>query len=493
MIGHRASGIGHRASGIGHRASGIGHRALLKSLLIKLVYRTFHTSPLLFINTALFLIILFLFCFKVSALTTQTVKAINGNKPEFIDIENASKKQGFKVLETFYSESSNNIKGEEIKEFDNNLKFSDFKVALLDLDVQSNYQDADGDKIREAQPFKTKTTYAWQDNEGKEIKEDKAETIIGCGSGYSMPLTLTIKTLVNTYSEHGIPNESDSVELIKSYKIAAKSELCYAKPNSTIVYPQAQWLSYNSDGSGEDWNDINRTNRHVVHGGGFTADYVPDMGFKAKPTVSRLTFPTSGFPGAKFQLVMTGAQSDYRFIIINNPGGQARIDENQGFVTLKGKPTGPITVQATLIRDPKVIHQYTFNPTSFIWLEPQGTNYVTFDDAKNICGGIQNLPTLSMFTNSPQNNIDKNIDWHYFPNTFTRAIGQGLFAEWGYTDYNAYPDSDWGKFIQAKDGKAYYWTSNDHYNENVMFVGDARAGNVNAYPKYFPLLVACKR
>ncbi|OTQ69379.1 hypothetical protein, partial [Gilliamella sp. N-G2] len=145
------------------------------------------------------------------------------------------------------------------------------------------------------------------------------------------------------------------------------------------------------------------------------------------------------------------------------------------------------------IRDPKVIHQYTFNPTSFIWLEPQGTNYVTFDDAKNICGGIQNLPTLSMFTNSPQNNISQSIKWQYVANTFTRAIGQGLFAEWGYTDYNAYPDSDWGKFIQAKDGKAFYWTKNANYYENVMFVGDARAGNVNAYPTYFPLLVACKR
>ena len=459
----------------------IGHRASLKSLLIKLVYRTFHTSLLLFINTALFLIILFLFCFKVSALTTQTVKAINGNKPEFVDIENASKKQGFKVLETFYSESSNNIKGEEIKEFDSNLKFSDFKVALLDLDVQSNYQDADGDKIREAQPFKTKTTYAWQDNEGNEIKEDKAETIIGCGSGYSMPLTLTIKTLVNTYSEKGIPNESDSVELIKSYKIAAKSELCYAKPYATEVVPTNQWVGINPDDS-YSWNDPKFILRNPNNGGGYSNDYVPNLGYKINPKESLgKKFPTTGFPGAKFQLVMTGAQTDYEFSIAASPGDKVSIDK-KGYITLNDKPTGPVTILAKLIRNNNIIHEYTFNATS-IWVIPYYQS-VTFEEAEKICGGRNKMLTMKELTNSPRAYDFYNLHSEsHRSNGYTRKIGDSVFAEWGWVTKQGYPDSNWREnAIEGAPFLGRYWTNEINKNDsNYGFVIHSHDGFVGVY------------
>jgi hypothetical protein len=426
-------------------------------------------------------------------LTATTTNVITGNAPEVIALSSADK-QGFTVNGVFYSEANGNIKTDEIKEFDGNLTFNDFTISKYDsknLDKVKNYRDIDGDNADPSVPFKLETTYYWwYDNTGKRIEGDDKKKIIGCGSGYAMPLKLIIKTNVKAYSAYGIPKESKSITLTKTYQIAARTQICYAKPNDIIAHPKEQWISYNSDGSSEGWHDKNRIKRHSIHGGGFTNDYVPDYGFKAKPTISSKTFPTTGFPGAKFQLVMTGSQSDYRYKILNNSGEGILIDDN-GMVLLKNKPTGNITIRVTLKRDSTVYHDYTFNPTS-VWLVPQANGYMNWEAAKQRCGGVQNIPSLSMFTNSPQNNIVLNTDWRFIANTFTRAIGEGVFAEWGYSDIASYPDSQWGSFPQAKDGKAYYWSSNVHTTNANMFVGDARAGNVNAYNMKHNHLVACR-
>ncbi|WP_237399172.1 hypothetical protein [Gilliamella sp. Pas-s27] len=430
-------------------------------------------------------------------LSATSAHFIVGNAPKVVAL-NSADKQGFRVGGTFYSEAGGNIKADEIKEFNGNLRFNDFEIVAYtsqNLDRINNYSDIDGDDADGNIPFLIEqTTYEWYDNSG--IRINKTETsdpfnnIIGCGSGYAMPLRLIIKTDVKAHSAYGIPDEGESITLSKSYQIAAMSELCYAKPNGIIARPKEQWIGYNSDRGSESWNDENHTKPHPIHGGGFTDDYVPNYGFKANPTISSNKFPTTGFPGAKFQLVMTGAQTDYLYRIISNPGSGVSIDDN-GIVLLRNKPTGNVTIRAILKRDTAVYHDYTFNPT-LVWLIPQGNNYMGWEAAKQRCGGVQNLPSLSMFTNSPQNSIAPNTGWQGMPNTFTRAIGGGVFAEWGYSDIKSYPNSQWGDFANAMDGKAFYWSSNIHTKNYYMFVGDARAGNVNTYDMKYQHLVACK-
>lgn len=360
---------------------------------------------------------------------------ITENAPQVVALSSADK-HGFTINGVFYSEANGTIKSSEVKEFDGNLTLNDFKVAIYtstNLDKVENYSDIDGDKVDPQRPFEVGlTNYWWYDNSGRSITGDDRKKIIGCGSGFSMPLKLIIETNVKAHSAYGIPDEGEQITLAKTYQIAPKSQICYAKPNSTIVHPRSQWISYNSDGSSESWNDKNRTKRHPIHGGGYTDDYVPNYGFKAKPIISSKTFPTTGFPGAKFQLVMTGSQTDYRYQMINNPGDGVSVDDN-GMILLKNKPAGNVTIRAILKRDTMVYHDYTFNPT-LVWLIPQGNNYMNWEDAKQRCGGVQNLPSLSMFTNSPQNNIAANTGWKHIANTFTRAIGGGVFAEWGYSD-----------------------------------------------------------
>ena len=403
-------------------------------------------------------------------LATKTTNIIHGYAPEVIDTKLASDKHGFTLNGVFYSESTGNIKEGEINEFDGNLTFNDFVIKLFDyqsLDNQKNYQDVDGDKIDPIQPFlMTTTTWQWFDANGVKIPDGEKDKIIGCGSGYPMPLRLEISNQVQTISQYGIPRKSDFVTIKKVYKIAAKPELCSAKPNDIVLSPRTQWRTYDatitSPVSGPwEWNGSN-TIPNSKHGGGYTNDFIPNMGFKINPTVSTARFPTTGFPGAKFQLLMSGAQQDYSYSISVNPGNNVSID-SMGFVTLKGKPTGDgkVTIRATLIRNTAVKFDYSFNPTT-IWLEPQKNSAVNFSSAQNICGSVDNLPLRKHFTNSPANSEGPN--WNIYANSFSRAIGGGIMGEWGWLANN-YPNSNWES---VNSYNVFYWTQ-----------------EVNAYNVYF--------
>ncbi|OCG13709.1 hypothetical protein A9G24_07315 [Gilliamella sp. App6-5] len=406
-----------------------------------------------------------------AVLTATSNHFIIGNAPQVVPLSSADK-QGFTVNGVFYSEAIGNIKASEVKEFDSNLTLNDFKVATYtstNLDKVENYSDIDGDSADPKLPFKVETTYYWwYDNNGVRIIGDDKKKAIGCGSGFSMPLKLIVKTNVKAHSAYGIPDESEQITLTKTYQIASKSELCYAKPNSTIVHPEYQWIGTDLRTDAYYFNRPEYANRHPLVGGGYTQDYVPNYGFKAQPTISSNTFPTTGFPGAKFQLVMTGAQNDYRYQVINNPGGGVSIDQN-GVVKLNSKPSGNVTVRATLKRDNSVIHDYQFNPTS-IWGIPQNFRGA-FNAVQQHCGGLQNMMSRAQLTNSPRyegQGAELGGDKLTLSNSYTRAIGGSILGEWGWTTKSSYPDSDWQEYYAPPDFTTRYWTSDSSVVEGVQ-------------------------
>ncbi|OCG16684.1 hypothetical protein A9G09_02550 [Gilliamella sp. wkB292] len=502
LIGHRASGIGHRASGIGHRASGIGHRAsglsqleskhrlsvlallqnILPFTLVKSSIHFFDVFSSKFFNLyfsiakiKLIIVILFMSLFlqpNAYGLTSTTVQNIIGNAPKVANVKEASDKHGFTVKNVFYSEASGNITSDVVKRFDGNLRFSDFVVKMYyynNLSSITNFSDIDGDKADPIKPFLlTVTSSQWYDGKGNKIPNSDLNNIIGCGSGYVMPLTLEISAALKTYSQYGIPNESDSVTLTKKYKIAPESMICYAKSNDIVLSPKMQWRTYDetitSPVSGPwEWNGSKGT-PDAVHGGGYTADYVPNYGFKAQPTVSAKTFPTTGFPGAKFQLVMTGAQTDYTYTLISNPGGKVAVD-SLGFITLNDKPTGNVTVRATLGYDKSISHDYTFNPTS-VWLVPVKSGDINQATAQNLCGGLANVPSRRDYTNSPANSVG--VNWTVYTNSFIRAIGSSIMGEWGLVVGTNYPNSNWET---ENTYFSYYWTRElDWSAYNIYFI-----------------------
>ncbi|OTQ73957.1 hypothetical protein B6C99_05705, partial [Gilliamella sp. N-G2] len=422
-------------------------------------------------------------------LSSFTVNVIQGNSPKVDNVRLAADNHGFTVNKVFYSESTGNIKEDEIKEFDGNLTLNDFVIKQLNyqsLDNQKNYQDDDGDNIDPVQPFlTTTTTWQWLDANGVKISDKEQNNIIGCGSGYPMPLRLEILNQIQAISQYGIPRKSGLVTLKKAYKIAVKPQICYAKPNSTIISPEMQWLTNNQNNDFSFDNDKNWWNMkqysvpHVSNGGGYTSDYVPDYGYKVTNTLTGKLFPTSGFKGAQFQLLMSGAQSDYTFSVPVNPGGKVTIDK-YGNILLNDKPSGKVTVRATYKKNTSIKLDYSFDPRSN-WVIPYDWAYNWWN-----ASGYCKLLTRAEFTNSPRNKAPQN--WLYVYNAFTRAIDGSILGEWGPINKKNYPQSNWADQL--------YWTSeywgslsgeNSAHFRIGLYLGDVGVG-VDTNGHY----VACK-
>ena len=407
---------------------------------------------------------------RSQAIIANTINVIHGNKPEVVNIETAAKRQGFTINGVFYSANTNNLDDIQINQFDGNLKINDFIIknyTINDLDMTTNYDDSDEDGINHRSPFSVEpTTYSWVDNNGVIIEGNDRARIIGCSSGFSMPLYLTITTKVKTYAEYGIPNESEYADITQKYKIMAEPEICYAKPYQMVLFPNYVWGSvrpiqyqgrqecllygYRDDQFIESinddsmylvngWNFDNSRNRNSVCGGGYNAQvFDPINGFKVSAVPH---FPTTGFSGAKFQLVMTGNQNDFNYSFIENPNNSVTVD-NQGFVTLINKPTGQVTIKVTFKHDNQIAEKlYSFNLTG-IWANPRGSELYTYQQIINLCGGESKLPSRAEMSNSP----NAPLSWTTMPylwDAFTRDIGNGLLSEWGMTSKLTYPDSNW--------------------------------------------------
>ena len=474
------------------------------------------------------LIIAFLFCISLNistayGLSTYTTNIIQGNSPELVNTKLVADKYGFTVNGVFYSESLGNIKEDEIKLFDGNLTFDQFVVKLSNenlLDTEINYQDVDGDVIDTIHPFaQTATTYQWYDARGKKIPSSDKNKIIGCGSGYSMPLNLQISLQAQTFSEYGIPKQSDIVPITKNYKIMVEPKICYAKPYQMILFPNAVWASVrsiqdqgkldcilagyadnelalstsdNSKHLVNGWNLDNSRVRNSYCGGGYNANvFDPVNGFKVSVSPH---FPTTGFPGAKFQLIMTGHQEDFNYKVSANPQDSVTVDK-AGNIKLNKKPVGDVTISAKYKNNNQAPEQiYSFNLTG-IWVNPRSNSHTlyTYQQAVNMCGGEANLPSRSEMTNSP----NAPTSWTTNPYTwdaFTRTIGDGVLSEWGMTTKETYPDSNWFQGFQ-------WFYTRDQYAEEAginagssnRFSVDAWIGQVQVFKRDTLFNVVCKQ
>ncbi|XKM13056.1 hypothetical protein RCS94_08480 [Orbaceae bacterium ac157xtp] len=378
------------------------------------------------------------------ALSATSANTIKGSAPTFTG-QSGANKLGFKVGSTLYSEGEGNIAGGTVKIFDKDLKLNEFEVQSLtmnDFTVVNDYYDADGDAEHPTTPFTVgSVSYKWYESNGDEITN--YTKMVGC-SGLRHPLTLKISLPAQAHSMYGNPRSSSSVPLTKEYQISTTSGICFARPRSL------NWEStYGISGS-------------PTYGGGYNpAQFVSGYGFKADLATK---FPTTGFPGAEFTLEMTSNASDWTFT--HNGGSAVTVDTN-GKVTLNSKPSGPVTIKAKLNGTSKV-HKYTFDPRS-IWLVPKvnsansGGGYpysYTYAKAKAVCGGESKIPSRAQLTNSPQNNAPQGWSENY--NYYARAIGGGVFSEWGDTTVSYYPRSSWVGY--------WYWTRDAHSSNRQFFV-----------------------
>ncbi|XKM12953.1 hypothetical protein RCS94_07945 [Orbaceae bacterium ac157xtp] len=355
------------------------------------------------------------------ALSATSANTIKGNAPT---IQN--NRLGFKVNGESYSEAIGNINSSVAKAFDSGLSLSHF--TLIDL-TNADYYDADGDIAHPSTPFTTGTKIMkWYDRNGAEITD--TNKMLGCGNNYNLPLKLRIEVKdVVAHSKYGDPRDSAPITLTKEYLISTTSGICYIRPASV------------------DWYDVGTgATRSPTQGGGYTADFDPDNGFKANPTVSSVKFPTTGFAKARFWLKMTGHPLDWNYTVRTDPNRAVTVDTN-GMVTINKKPTGAITVRATLKSSSSIYFDYTFNPTR-LWVTPKKNDarnsigQYTYAKAKTACGRESRITTREQLTNSPLSRLPPagpNVR-----NAYTRAIGkldigagaepmqESIFSEWGF-------------------------------------------------------------
>ncbi|XKM13492.1 hypothetical protein RCS94_10780 [Orbaceae bacterium ac157xtp] len=424
------------------------------------------------------------------ALSATSANTIQGSRPGFTG-QSGAKKLGFKVGNITYSEANDvydsltNPDKDKIisgvrKDFNGSLKLSDFVVTGLtanDFSPTTDYYDADGDAgyPTAADTFSMGSViYNWYEN-GKDPDNDAPISVtnqtLGCGSGLSLPLTLKI-TLPNVKvkSRYGNPRESIPTPLIQKYKIGTATGICFAKPNQMIVDYGHTWLGTN--GSNLFWNNASYKNRHPTSGGGYDSNqFDPVNGFKASLSTK---FPTTGFPKASFTLIMTSNARDYTFSVLK-PDGSLLTDgsvivDTTGKVTLNSKPIGAVTIQAIYKNDTSQVHSYTFNPTS-VWVVPKGTTRMNYASAKSACGVESKIPSRAELTNSPAKTGYEGAS--SMPvNAFTRAVGGGVFGEWGWIGGTSgtYPGSQWNS------GWNWYWTR-DPYTSGRQF----RVASTNGY------------
>ncbi|XKM14291.1 hypothetical protein RCS94_03745 [Orbaceae bacterium ac157xtp] len=391
------------------------------------------------------------------ALSATSANTIKGHAPWFTG-QSGAKKLGFIVNGTSYSESLGNLSATNNNLFDAGLTPGDFQITSLtasDFTIANDYEDVDGDGASNTPFTMDAMTYVWKDGTNRTLTTADMSRTIGCGGGLSLPLTLTITIPnVQVHSKYGDPKDSDQTVLERNYKITTLQGICYVRPGSL------DWVNYAGTGA----------TRSPTQGGGYTADFVPLKGFKANPTVSSVKFPTTGFPKARFQLWMTGLQTDWNYNVITNPNSAAEVDTN-GWVTLNNKPTGPITVRATSYYSSNTYFDYTFNLT--LWVVPTSTamDYVTAKTASG-CGDESKIPSREQLTNSPLSRLP--AGGTIVHNASTRAIGkleigggaepmkESIFSEWGMTSSGSYPGSQWHY-------QGHFWTR-DPYSFGDQFL-----------------------
>ncbi|XKM14213.1 hypothetical protein RCS94_03345 [Orbaceae bacterium ac157xtp] len=382
------------------------------------------------------------------ALSATSANTIKGNAPT---VQNGS--LGFNVNGEDYSKAIGNIDPSVAKAFDAGLSLKHFTVMNL---RNADYYDADGDVARSTAPLTVGTkTIKWYKSNGTEITDLNQQ--LGCGSNLGSVLTLKIKMQnIQVHSEHGDPRDNALTELEQSYKIAGTQGICYVRPGSL------NWYNYAPSGSPAGTRDL-------TQGGGYTADFDPNKGFKANPTVSSVKFPTTAFPKARFQLKMTGNQTGWNYSVITNPNSAATVD-TIGWVTINNKPTGAITVRATSKSSSSTYFDYTFTPTS-LWVVPKAGT-ANYANSITKCGVESKIPSREQLTNSPLSRLL--ADGPYVENAYTRAIGkldigsgedpmkESIFSEWGVPTSGRYPGSQW------LFGSDYYWTR-DAYSSGLQF------------------------
>lgn len=386
-----------------------------------------------------------LFCHtSLAALSfaATTTQYIHGNPPEILESAETKILKGiqFKL----------NIDGIDpvliLPNIDNDNKISvayntSPSVYSFDVDTSSlndsDINDVDGDQVAITDNFIIQSINTeWRDSNNNIIPSDSTSPLGSdvCNSSkanVTSSVKVTIQFVAKT--QYGVPDTSEPRVVSKTFEISADDGICYIKPGVLALITHNGWdEGDNYAPYGADTISVDppyNSDQFTIH-----------EGFKPNATDQYgNSFPTYGFPEARFRIVPVNPIANYSYKLIKNSNNSlvndvrpADLDSLSEFkFTDKVPDKGEKIV--ILISNNRTFAQfyYTFSINHWLYFTQ---NYVgNWENANRYCqNNNDRLPTRAELSNSPFANVPTTNDNYYVKgNGYQRAIGEGLTPEWG--------------------------------------------------------------
>ncbi|WP_392562103.1 hypothetical protein RHO12_01005 [Orbus sturtevantii] len=316
----------------------------------------------------------------------------------------------------------------------------------------AQYIDMDGDLPSGAGLTGTiAATWSYKNSNGATVlltASDLSKNFSACNAPYELKIETSN---IGSISAYGLPLENKFPDTTKVYKVTLPTNaasVCYLQPNIDDNYS-----------------------------GYKPSVWTPSHGFTPQSTNNlALNFPTTGFDGAWFNLIIAGidAQSagSWSATVTGGPLTATATATGSNVVRVNisgpnattGVGAGKFSPARVKIADSGGHVSYEFEITKWFITKPGNSN--GYANAETFCQSLGNkpgdylIPTRADYTNNPHGNpilyppynggeVILNND--LLNGTYTRAIGEGIFSEWGDTTASYYTNSDWVNNV--------YWTS----------------------------------
>ncbi|RKS84760.1 hypothetical protein DES39_1976 [Orbus hercynius] len=390
-----------------------------------------------------------------ASLSVATAANIQGNAPNIFD------EVAQKILDTitFNIVSEIGQSYELIPGIDNTLYVSYSTTpsaffATVDLSVlgANDIEDDDGDYLAKDNPFAVKQViYEWEDANGNVISADSTDWLGGniCQSTYKGDSVVTTIFIIQVRTEYGLPSSAEKV-LSKSFKVNAKDGICYLQPGVLALNIPNGWPEGGNNASaGSDW--VNRDDAYN------TEQFTRSKGFNAWATnANGQSFPTTAFPDARFRIIPFGTISNYTYSIISNPNSAVANDARASNASSKAEfkfsdivPEKNADYVFLVVNNTTGARSYyRFSLNTWVYVVSKLGQWITLDNAKTLCANNgDRLPSRKELSNSYYTFVEfadslSHGNWYLKNNGYSRAIGEGVMAEWGKIFYYAPGDGN---------------------------------------------------
>lgn len=410
-------------------------------------YKKFSLAHLI-LNILMFTVLLSYGHASFAYLTVTTANYIQGTPPSILDTADTKILNGIQVKLNLKNIDPIIIAPDSNKKlslaFNTSPSNYSFDVDLSQL-TNADISDRDGDYLESSNSFIIQSiTAEWKDQNNNVIASNSTNPLgdnLCTGSSYKGDSSVTVTVQFFARTQYGIPTDSESRQVSKTFPVTTNDGLCYIQPGVLGLIMTNGWVEGGDNASwGADW--INRPDPYD------TNQFVPHKGFKTTATNSNgKYFPTTAFPSARFRVVPLKSISQYTYKLFKNPNSSLKNvprssvpDSKSEFVFTNNAPNSgdDFVIQVTNTQTNATFF-YQFSIIHWFYVHTGNLSFVSLSGAQSLCQNSgDRLPTRAELSNSPlsyDNNVNEN--WYLAGNGFKRIIGNSLMGEWGKIFYYA--------------------------------------------------------